>query len=113
MNNNDIEILQKILELIAQIEKFIKDVTLNEFLENDEKQNAVCMSLLNIGELISKKLSLEFKNSKNGKAMPLKQAMGLRNVIAHEYFVLHFETIWKTITTDIPVLKNKIERLLK
>jgi len=35
---------------------------------------------------------------------------GIRNIVAHEYFGIDLEIVWKTVKEDLPVLK---ELLLK
>jgi len=37
---------------------------------------------------------------------------GMRNRIAHEYFILNFETIWKTIESELPMLVLQVETIL-
>lgn len=33
----------------------------------------------------------------------------MRNVHAHDYEKVDFDTMWKTLTLDIPDLKNKLQ----
>jgi len=33
---------------------------------------------------------------------------GIRNILAHEYFGVDLEILWKTVTEDLPILKNRL-----
>lgn len=35
---------------------------------------------------------------------------GMRNRIAHEYFILNFETIWSTVEKELPRLIRQVDR---
>jgi uncharacterized protein with HEPN domain len=36
----------------------------------------------------------------------------MRNRIAHEYFILNFETIWNTVASELPQLGRQVEAIL-
>jgi len=46
------------------------------------------------------------------KDIPWGQITGLRNRIVHDYFGLDLEMIWYIITSDLPELKVRIQRIL-
>lgn len=52
MNNRDEIILHKVLTEINVIEEMISDFDLNSFSESEKTKRAVCMTLINIGELV-------------------------------------------------------------
>ncbi|MCD8048695.1 MAG: hypothetical protein LUG52_03680 [Clostridia bacterium] len=62
MQHRDITILKKILSEIDVASGFIKDVSLHDFEENEIIKRAVCMTVINIGELV-KNLSDDFRES--------------------------------------------------
>jgi len=37
----------------------------------------------------------------------------MRNILIHEYFGVDLNIIWHTATTDLPLLRSKLERLSK
>ena len=41
-----------------------------------------------------------------------KQIIGMRHILVHEYFGMDFELVWQVIITDLPELKQKIEKVL-
>ena len=68
------------------------------FLSDRDYQRSICLSLLQIGELV-KRLSLEFRQNEN--QIPWKQICGLRDIVVHTYGELSFEDIFETIHQDI------------
>jgi uncharacterized protein with HEPN domain len=42
------------------------------------------------------------------KDVPWKMMKGIRNILAHDYFGADLEIIWKTVTNDLPVLKEQL-----
>ena len=69
--------------------------------------HAVC--LIQIGELAGK-LSDEAREI--SKDIPWKQIRGLRNVCAHNYGNLSLESVWVTISEDLPALRTACINLL-
>lgn len=112
MRNKDTIILRKILDYCNQLEEacdmFNNDY--NKFLNNSVFQNACCMCILQIGELC-KIVSDEMRV--NEKEIPWKEWCGIRDIFAHQYSNLDYQSAWDTIQYDLPELKLSIERILK
>ena len=106
MNKSDIEILKKILNYGEQIEEANRqfDTQRQSFEENSVYRNAVAMCVLQIGEL-AKHLSNDYKQYTQ-EEIPWHQIQALRNVVAHEYGKIDSESLWETITEDVPKLCN-------
>ena len=104
---NDIEILEHILEDINDILNFIEFVDFEEFASNSLVRKAVCMSLINIGEL-TKSLSSIFKIE--NRQIPWKNISGLRDITAHKYHTLNLDIVWSVAKNDLPPLKEFIEK---
>ena len=111
MNNKDPSTIRRIMEYCGQI-----DETKNEF--NDDKENffssstfrnAVCLCLLQIGELVSV-LSDEFKNDHD--SIQWREIKMLRNIVAHRYGHIDYEIIWDICLTDIPELIDFCKNIL-
>jgi uncharacterized protein with HEPN domain len=45
--------------------------------------------------------------------LPLLNAYEMRNALAHGYFRVDLEIVWKTIQNDLPALQQQIETLVK
>jgi uncharacterized protein with HEPN domain len=39
-------------------------------------------------------------------------AIGFRNVLAHQYFGLDYDAVWAVVEKDLPVLKQEVEEIL-
>ncbi len=111
MKNRDKVILKKILDYCNQIREacdmFENDY--NKFKSSSVFQNACCMCILQIGELC-KMLSEELKIKEN--IVPWKEWCGIRDVFAHQYSNLDYQSAWDTIQNDMPELKRNIERII-
>ena len=109
--DKNISILRHILEHIENIfkaqKRFGNDNVI--FFSDKDYFNSVCMSLLQVGEL-SHHLTTEFTNAHAD--IPWKNIIGLRNVVVHGYGQLDMETIWATVTSDIPDLYKKCRAIV-
>lgn len=85
-------------------------LTVNDFLANDERQRAICMTLINIGESV-KQLSANLKLKH--KYIDWKGASSFRDVAAHKYGSLRMEDVWAVIEQDLPNFKNQIAEISK
>lgn len=105
----DNSILLHMLDDITDIENFTKDIDFDTFVSSTLVRKAVCMSLINIGEL-AKSLSPTFK-AENGN-IPWKNISGLRDITAHKYHTLNLDIIWSVVKCDIPVLEAFVKKAL-
>jgi len=109
MVNRDRAVLLKICEEIEYLKSQIQTIELDKFMSNEMMKRATAMTLINIGELANH-LSKEFK--KINDQIPFHKVVALRNVAAHGYHSLKFESIWKTAIHDIPNLELQIKQIL-
>lgn len=100
MKNSDV--LKHMLEDADDILTFIADQDFESFKNNHMVRKAVCMSLINIGEL-TKSLSAVYR--KEHTIIPWKNIAGLRDITAHKYHTLNLDVIWAVVTIEIPKLK--------
>ena len=110
MNKRDKVIIQKIIDEICVITQLIDGIDEAAFLASEEKTRAVCMTLINIGELV-KNLSDDFRNSNTH--IPWRKLAGLRDVTAHGYFTLRMSDIWIYATMELPAHAALIRELLE
>lgn len=85
MISKDIIILKKILSEIQIIESMIHGLNTKLFLEDEKLKRAVCMTLINIGELV-KNLSDDIRTQH--KDIPWREISGMRDIAAHKYQTL-------------------------
>ena len=96
----------KMLDEIADIEAFSKGREAAELTADKMWQKAVVMSLINIGEL-SKAFTDDYLAAM--PQIPWKAIRGFRNIAAHQYGIIDFEDVYKTVTEDIPSLKAALQ----
>jgi len=106
----DNDILLHMLDDIKDIKNFTKSLDFNTFVSSALQRKAVCMSLLNIGEL-AKALSPAFKAENDN--IPWKNISGLRDITAHKYHTLNLDIIWSVVKSDIPILEAFFKKALK
>jgi len=109
--NKDISIIKHIIEHIENIyntqKRFGSEYKI--FVSDKDYFNSVCMSLLQMGELACH-LTKEF--TANHAGIPWRNIIGLRNVVVHGYGQLDAETVWSTLTDDLPELYQKCKTII-
>ena len=107
--SND-QLLKHIISYANQIDEANQmfNADKNELENNSVYRNSIALCLLQIGELANK-LTDDYKESTEDQ-IPWKAVRGLRNIVAHEYGHIDCQSLWETIQTDVPVLKEFCER---
>lgn len=110
MNRRDIQILIKVIKEIDIASEMMGEVSLEEFLNNEMLKRAVCMTVINIGELV-KNITDETRSAY--KYIPWKAIAGFRDVAAHKYQTLKMEDVFQTVILDFPELKMNLNNILQ
>jgi len=99
-----------ILESIEKILEYSQDIKDADSLHSNLLIFDAClMNIVNIGELVNR-LSTEFTYEHD--EIDWFKILGLRNIIAHDYFGVDYDEIWTIIKAHIPVLKSFIVKVL-
>lgn len=109
MERRDEIILKKVLSEISVAASMMDHCSFLAFNENEMLKRAVCMTVINIGELV-KNLSDDCKNL--DRSIPWKAIAGFRDIAAHKYQTLRMEDVYETVTSDFPILHQSISKLL-
>ncbi len=107
--SRDILYLERILESIGRAQKFIGETDFERFAKDEMMLDACLMQLINIGEMAAH-LSKEFREQHDH--LPWHKAIGMRNQIAHGYFEVEPEEVWRTCQEDLPNLKKQLHAIL-
>ena len=101
--------LSHILESIERIEEYVSDMDELSFLQNKLVQDAVIRNFEIIGEASNniEKYFPEFASLHQD--IPFASAYQMRNALAHGYFKIDFEILWKTINNDLPDLYRRVK----
>ena len=109
MNERDRQIILKLRSEARLVLQMLDGYDLQTFLSDEKTKRAVCMTLINIGELV-KNLSDELRSAH--PHVPWRAISGLRDITAHKYQTLRMEDVWLTATRDIPQLKEELDAIL-
>ena len=112
MKSKDIIVLNKIIDYCNQAEDACKmfEDSFDRFVTESVFRNACCMCILQIGELC-KVVSDDIRNEES--QIPWRQWCGVRDVFAHQYSNLDYESAWETVQEDLPELKKEISSILE
>jgi uncharacterized protein with HEPN domain len=102
--------LTDILEALDWIAKAISVRMEAEFLADETLCYAVAQKLTIIGEAVAR-LSPEITERYN--SVPWRDIVGLRNILVHEYFGVHWPLVWQTAVDHAPVLRVQIAEILR
>lgn len=105
----DSERLQDIVEAAQLIAEFVSGTEHATFVSNQKDRSAVAYQLVIIGEAVAH-LTQALKD--RYPEIPWKAIKGLRNIAAHEYRRLDFDTVWLAATIEVPKLSDQAVRIL-
>lgn len=103
--------LEKMLKHCQNATKYAKDVTYEEFIQNELYLTFTVFSLSQLGELATV-LSNRTDCCKRYSELPWIAMRSMRNHIVHDYDGLLLTNIWSTIHEDIPVLQEQLTSIL-
>jgi uncharacterized protein with HEPN domain len=98
-----VDSLLDILELVERIERQTGNLSEAEFLADADVEDATAYRLLAIGEAAK---GLDDSVKARNPDIPRRQIVGLRNILAHEYFTRESAIIWQTVKVALPQLAN-------
>ena len=99
--------LDDINESIDKIERYTRGMDYEAWCEDEKTIDAVIRNLEIIGEAASQ-LPKEIQDAFGD--VPWRMMKGLRNILAHEYFAVDLDILWKTVNDDLPLLKKRLTR---
>ena len=110
MNARTKERLEQILMFALRIQDSMKNETIEKFLENEDKQDAVMYRLGQIGETASK---ISDEEQEKYPDLFWRQMIGLRHRLFHEYEEIDFTKIYEIAQEPVSMLIKRLESLLE
>lgn len=108
---NDNARFELMKEAIANVEEFLasaRALSKEDFLSNKVLCHAVAYNLQCIGENVYK-LSRDYINMH--PEMDWESIEGLRHLLVHDYYTVSMPMIWEITQTDIPALKEYLQKI--
>ncbi|NBW79832.1 MAG: DUF86 domain-containing protein [Betaproteobacteria bacterium] len=104
--------LGHIVQAIDRILRYVDDMTEATFLQDEKTQDAVIRNFEIIGEASNNVRRYHPDFVVQHPEVPLNFAYEMRNALAHGYFRVDFEVVWKTIHADLPELRAQVAALI-
>ena len=106
----DGDYLKDIMEAIKRIKTYSDKMDYDEFLGDIKTQDAVVRNIEIIGEAV-KNISPDLKD--RYETIEWKKIAGMRDKIIHFYFGINWDIVWDVITNRLPLLEDKIKKLIE
>lgn len=107
-----IDYLMHMLQAIERITRYTEDLDEVGFLQDELVQDAVIRNLEILGEASNNIQRLYPEFATLHPELPLAFAYQMRNAVAHGYFKVDYEIVWKTIHADLPVLYGQVQNVI-
>jgi uncharacterized protein with HEPN domain len=104
--------LNHILEAVARINEYVADIDEAAFISDQKTQDAVIRNFEIIGEACNNISKYHGDFAAKHTDIPWSFAYEMRNALAHGYFKVDLEIVWKTIHRDLPNLASQVTRVL-
>lgn len=104
--------LEHILAAIDRIAQFTSGFEFEDFAADLRTQDAVVRNLEIIGEA-SHRIEINFADfAFEHPELPISSAYQMRNAVAHGYFEVDLEVVWRTVKKDLPPLAETVRKLI-
>ena len=107
-----IDYVAHIVEAIDRIARYVEDMTELSFLSDEKTQDAVVRNFEILGEAANNIEKLYPAYAKEHADVPWALMYTMRNRVAHGYFKVDYELVWKTIHADLPELRTQVAALI-
>ncbi len=109
MNENRLpEYLDRMQQAATDACGFVEGLGKNDFLDDKRTQQAVIMSLVIIGEAVTKVMDGYAEFAQAHALVPWRNMRGMRNRIAHGYFDINLDVVWDTVQAALPELLKQL-----
>lgn len=105
--------IEYMIQNIEWIEQFTDGISFEEFARTQEKISAVERQFEVMGQCMKDALLKDPTLPEKMGEIPWREIIGMRDILAHEYYDIDFRTLWKTIQKDLPPLKKVLKQYLE
>ena len=104
--------LRDVLEAIAAIEAYTRKGK-REFERNPMLRDAVVARLIQIGQAVKDTQAEGLDLPRRSPGIPWQSIAGMRDKLAHKYWLLDVEIVWAVVERELPRLRMEIAKILK
>jgi uncharacterized protein with HEPN domain len=101
----DRALLDDMIEAAASVGAIVAGTNYPDLLSDEVRKAAILHHFAVIGEAAGR-VSSELREKY--PKIPWRQIMSQRNRVVHEYFGIDWALIWKTVSEDLPVLRERL-----
>lgn len=105
--------LEHILQAIRRVRRFTQDRDEPAFLRDELVQDAVIRNIEILGEAAGNIARDHPDFAKQHPEIQWEDIYLMRNRVAHGYFTVDLEIVWKTLQEDLPTLERQVSDLLQ
>ena len=109
MSKEPIEFLKHIADECSYLLSVSKELSKDNFLDDETLKRAVVRSLEIIGEA-TKKIPADFKVK--WSSIQWKNMAGMRDRLIHDYIGVNYSIVWDVLMNKIPALNAQIQEVL-
>jgi len=102
--------LEDIIEAIAKIERYVANLSFEDFSRKEIVIDATIRNFEIIGEAV-KRIPENIKQKY--PQVEWKKIAGLRDILIHEYSAIDLEILWDIIKNKLPDFKKNISKILE
>ena len=102
--------IQDIIDSITKIQRLTVQKTFEEFEADEAILGAVLYCFIIIGEAA---VNVPATLQNRYPHIPWRLMTDMRNVMAHEYFQVEFDRVWRTLQNHLPALVPQLQDLLR
>ncbi len=94
------------------IDRYASGISLDQFLENEEKQDAIIRRIEVLGEAADRLMKADKDYIQHFPDLPVREIKAMRNFVSHGYDAVDLTTVWNTAKEDVPDLCRQLDRLI-
>jgi len=105
--------LAHMLDAAGQIQAYVRGKNAQEFLLDRLIQDGVVRNIEILGEASRNLLDAVPDAAVRFPGIPFAAIYGMRNQLAHGYFAIDLDVVWKVVERDIPALRVELEIVIE